>query len=82
MQGSNSSMIHGSVGLVLPKLRILVWVQSLAEMVHAVELVEDAERYNIRGVVVWKVRCWLEKFGGLFKGDPGEPDFQKFRLIW
>jgi hypothetical protein len=43
MQSSNRSMIHGPIGLVLPKLRILVRIQSLAETIHAVELVKDTE---------------------------------------
>jgi hypothetical protein len=69
-------MIHGSVGLVLPELRILVRVQSLAEMVHAMQLVEDTERYNVCGVIMWKVGCWFQEFGRLFSRDPGKPDFR------
>ena len=41
------------------------------------ELVEDIERNDVCGIVVWKMDCRLVKFGGLFEGDPRKTDFER-----
>lgn len=74
MKSQDCIVVHGAILVILPQAGVLIGIQCLAQMVDAMQLVEDTEGNHVGIVIVGEVSGRFGKLRRLFGRQAGEPD--------